>query len=196
MAYYEDNQNNQVVNAGGQAPEQPVQAQGQQFQQQDATQQFQQQGATQQFQQQDTTQQFQQQAQPQQAQGQQFQQQTYQQQPYQQQSGYNNQGLNNYVDIGHSPSQIMVFGIVSLCASILVGWTVIFGILAIVFGALAMNWAKKFMMANPGVDDGQVKAGRITGIIGLIFGIIDVVGGLIAWFAIGCAAILSTAGGY
>ena len=90
----------------------------------------------------------------------------------------------------------MVFGIVSLCASILVGWTVIFGILAIVFGALAMSWAKKFMMANPGVDDGQVKAGRITGIIGLIFGIIDVVGGLIAWLAIGCAAIFATAGGY
>jgi len=90
----------------------------------------------------------------------------------------------------------MVFGIVSLCASILVGWTVIFGILAIVFGALAMSWAKKFMMANPGVDDGQVKAGRITGIIGLIFGIIDVVGGLIFWLAIGCAAVFATAGGY
>lgn len=129
-----------------------------------------------------------------QAQPQYQQQQQYQQ--YQQQPQYNNQGFNNYVDTGHSPVQIMVFGIVSLCASILVGWTVIFGILAIVFGALAMSWAKKFMMANPGVDDGQVKAGRITGIIGLIFGIIDVVGGLIAWLAIGCAAVFSTAGGY
>ena len=192
MAYYDDNQNNQEVNAGGQAPEQPVQAQavtqqaqpqqaqGQQFQQQAQGQQFQQQAQGQQFQQQDTTQQFQQQ--------------TYQQQPYQQQPGYNNQGFNNYVDTGHSPSQILAFGIISLCASILVGWTVIFGILAIVFGALAMSWAKKFMTANPTVDDGSVKGGRITGIIGLIFGIIDVVGGLIAWFAIGCAAILSTAG--
>ena len=104
--------------------------------------------------------------------------------------------INNYVDTGHSPSQIMVFGIVALCASILVGWTVIFGILAIVFGALAMSWAKKFMMANPTVDNGSVKSGRITGIIGLIFGIIDVVGGLIAWLAIGCAAIFATAGGY
>ena len=185
MAYYDDNQNNQEVNAGGQAPEQPVQAQAvtQQAQPQQAQgQQFQQQAQGQQFQQQDTTQQFQQQ--------------TYQQQPYQQQSGYNNQGFNNYVDTGHSPSQILAFGIISLCASILVGWTVIFGILAIVFGALAMSWAKKFMMANPTVDNGSVKAGRITGIIGLIFGIIDVVGGLIAWFAIGCAAIFATAGGY
>lgn len=135
------------------------------------------------------------QAQPQ-YQQQQYQQQQYQQQQYQQQPQYNNQGFNNYVDTGHSPVQIMVFGIVSLCASILVGWTVVFGILAIVFGALAMSWAKKFMMANPGVDDGQVKAGRITGIIGLIFGIIDVVGGLIAWLAIGCAAVFSTASGY
>ena len=137
-----------------------------------------------------------QQAQPQTEQMQGQQAQTEQPQQAQPQPQYNNQGFNNYVDIGHSPAQIMVFGIVSLCASILVGWTVVFGILAIVFGALAMNWAKKFMMANPGVDDGQVKAGRITGIIGLIFGIIDVVGGLIAWLAIGCAAIFATAGGY
>ena len=177
MAYYDNDQNGQNVNPQGQAPEPQVEPQTQQAQPQ--TEQMQGQQA--------------QTEQPQQAQPQpQYQ----QQQQYQQQPQYNNQGFNNYVDIGHSPAQIMVFGIVSLCASILVGWTVVFGILAIVFGALAMNWAKKFMMANPGVDDGQVKAGRITGIIGLIFGIIDVVGGLIAWLAIGCAAIFATAGGY
>ena len=178
MAYYDNDQNGQNINPQGQAPEPQVEPQTQQVQPQ--TEQMQGQQA---------------QAQTEQPQ-QQYQQQQYQQQQYLQQPQYNNQGFNNYVDIGHSPVQIMVFGIVSLCASILVGWTVIFGILAIVFGALAMNWAKKFMMANPGVDDGQVKAGRITGIIGLIFGIIDVVGGLIAWIAIGCAAIFATAGGY
>lgn len=167
MAYYENNQNGPQVEGGAQPNN------GQQFQQQDAGQP-------------NNGQQFQQQQQQQQ----------YQQQTYQQQPQYNNQSFNNYVSTGHSPVQIMVFGIVSLVASILVGWTVIFGILAIVFGALAMSWAKKFMMANPGVDDGQVKAGRITGIIGLIFGIIDVVGGLIFWLAVGCAAIFATAGGY
>ena len=179
MAYYEYDQNGQNVNPQGQAPEPQVEPQTQQAQPQ--TEQMQGQQA-----QQAQTEQMQAQPQPQ----------YQQQQQYQQQPQYNNQGFNNYVDTGHSPVQIMVFGIVSLCASILVGWTVILGILAIVFGALAMSWAKKFMMANPGVDDGQVKAGRITGIIGLIFGIIDVVGGLIAWLAIGCAAVFATAGGY
>ena len=131
-----------------------------------------------------------------QAQEQQQQQQTYQQQTYQQQPAYNNQGFDNYVDTGHSPSQIMAFGIVSLVASILVGWTVVFGILAIVFGALAISWSKKFMMANPTVDNGSVKAGRVTGIIGLVFGIIDVVGGTIFWLVLGCAAVFATVGAY
>ena len=88
----------------------------------------------------------------------------------------------------------MVFGIVSLCVSVIIGWTVIFGILSIVFGALAMSWSKKYMQANPNVDNGQVKAGRITGIIGFIFGILDVVFGTITWISVGCVACLAPLG--
>ena len=113
------------------------------------------------------------------------------QQQYQGQYQQQYNQANNYVETGHSPVQIMVFGIVSLSVSVIFGWTIILGILSIVFGALAMSWANKFGGANPGVDNGQVKAGRITGIIGLIFGIINCVIGLFIWIFVGFAAMVT-----
>ncbi|MBQ9391086.1 MAG: hypothetical protein IJU02_02745 [Lachnospiraceae bacterium] len=189
MAYYEENPNNQQPETQGQPvqPEPQVQ-QAEQVQPEPQVQQAEQANQGQQFQQNQQANQGQQFQQNQQAnQGQQFQQAG--QQQYQQTSqGY------NVVDAGHSPTQIMVFGIVSLCVSVIIGWTVIFGILSIVFGALAMSWSKKYMQANPNVDNGQVKAGRITGIIGFIFGIIDVVFGTITWISVGCVACLAPLG--
>lgn len=179
MAYYDENNNNQQPETQGQQvqPEPQVQQQAQPEPQ------------VQQDQQANQGQQFQQNQQYQQAnQGQQFQQAGTQQQYQQTSQGY------NVVDAGHSPTQIMVFGIVSLCVSVIIGWTVIFGILSIVFGALAMSWSKKYMQANPNVDNSQVKAGRITGIIGFIFGIIDVVFGTITWISVGCVACLAPLG--
>ena len=165
MAYYDENPNNQQPETQGQPVQpEPQVQQAEQVQPEPQVQQAEQAN-----------------------QGQQFQQAG--QQQYQQTSqGY------NVVDAGHSPTQIMVFGIVSLCVSVIIGWTVIFGILSIVFGALAMSWSKKYMQANPNVDNGQVKAGRITGIIGFIFGIIDVVFGTITWVSVGCVACLAPLG--
>ncbi|MCR4610942.1 MAG: hypothetical protein K5644_03490 [Lachnospiraceae bacterium] len=141
-----------------------------------------------------------------QTQGQQFQQQANQGQQFQQNQQFNqgqpnyqqsyNQPVNNYVDTGHSPVQIMVFGIVSLASSVLFSYTVILGVLSIVFGALAMSWSKKFNEANPGNNDGQVKAGRVCGIIGLIAGIVGMVVGLIVFLTVGCAACFASMGGY
>ena len=186
MAYYDENPNNQQSETQGQQvqpepqvqQEQPVQSEPQVQQ----AEQVQPEPQVQQAEQGNQGQQFQQNQQYQQGnQGQQFQQAG--QQQYQQTSqGY------NVVNGGHSPTQIMVFGIVSLCVSVVVGWTIIFGILAIVFGALAMSWSKKYIQVNPNVDNGQVNAGRITGIIGFIFGIIDVVVGSIFWLSAGCFA--------
>ena len=122
-------------------------------------------------------------------QGQQNFNQQYQQQSYQ-------QPYVNFVDTGHSPAQIMVFGIISIASGFLFGWTLIVGIVAIIFGALSMSWAKKWMEANPGVENGQIKAGRICGIIGLIFGILGIVGSIIALLTIGCAGCFYALDGY
>ena len=194
MAYYEGDPNNgqgQDMNQGA-APEQNGQqyngqpqsqqqfnGQPQQFNSQPGQQQFNGQPGQQQFQGQ---QQFN--GQPQQ----QFNgQQQYQQQPYQ---NYQ-QPYVNYVDTGHSPTQIMVFGIVSLACGFFFSWTFLLGILSIIFGALSMSWGKKFMEANPGMDNGQVKAGRICGIIGLVLSIIGIVATIIVVAVTGCAACYS-----
>lgn len=142
-----------------------------------------------QFQGQQNGQQFQQPQEQNYAQQQNYQQQTYQQQSYQQQNYQPyNQGMG-FVDTGHSPVQIMVFGIISVVSGAVLSWTFVLGILAIVFGALAMSWSKKFNTANPYANNGQVKAGRVCGIIGLIFGILGLVGTLITAMTVGCAAI-------
>lgn len=118
-------------------------------------------------------------------QGQQFQQSGPQQQYQQTSQGY------NVVDAGQSPTKIMVFGIIACACGSAFGWTFFLGILAIVFGALAMSWSKKYMAANP-VPNGQVKAGRITGIIGFVFGIVETVIMFIAILAGGCAACIDS----
>ena len=90
----------------------------------------------------------------------------------------------------------MGFGIASICSGFLFGWTLVIGIIAIIFGALAMSWASKWTQANPGIEDSQVKAGKICGIIGLIFGILGVIGAIISIAAVGCAGCAAAMGGY
>ncbi len=106
------------------------------------------------------------------------------------------QPVNNYVDTGHTPAQIMVFGIISVVSGVLFSTTILMGVLSIVFGALAMSWSKAFNEANPGNEDGQVKAGRICGIIGLITGIVGIVAGIIIFASVGCVACFASMGGY
>lgn len=119
-------------------------------------------------------------------QGPQGEQQQFQQDGPQQQYQQTSQGYN-VVDAGQNPTKIMVFGIISCGLGSVFGWTIVCGIVSIVFGALAMSWSKSYMLANP-VPSGQVRAGRITGIIGFVCGIVETVIGFIYWLVVGCAA--------
>lgn len=99
-----------------------------------------------------------------------------------------NTSYNTYNESGHSPTQIMIFGIISLASGFVFGWTIFVGIVAIVFGALAISWANRYNATNMPGSDGQVTAGKVCGIIGLVFGIIGIIIGLFVFMGT-CAAI-------
>lgn len=84
-----------------------------------------------------------------------------------------------------SPTQVLVFGIVSLATSS----TVIVGI---IFGILAMNKAKAYFAAG-GEASGKVKTGKILGTVGLILSIVMVIFWIIYIAAI--ATVVSAYGG-
>ena len=74
---------------------------------------------------------------------------------------------------GSAPKQdgtpVLVFGILSM---------VLPAIFGIIFGAIAVHKAKAFPEQT-----GMVKAGKILGTLGLVFGIIATVGSVIGWLS-------------
>ena len=73
------------------------------------------------------------------------------------------------------PSTVLTFGILALAFSC----TIYLSFLSIVFGAIGLSKAGNYVAAY-GPNSGQVKAGKIMSIIGLILGIIMTIVAVVA----------------
>lgn len=82
----------------------------------------------------------------------------------------------------------MVMGIISVALC----WWIGGNIASIVLGAIAISKANKYV-AGGFPESGKIKAGKITGMIGMIIGIVSAAIWTIFVFGIGCVGCLSAA---